>query len=552
MTQWRNLALTALILLFSVLQLNAQNSKNIDLGEIHGNVDINTQYYFEDSIIGAPDVPEQMLYNGFMNLTYTRGNLRAGVRYEAYQNVLLGFSPRYNGSGIVHRYAGYKLGKFDVTAGNFYEQFGNGFGHRSYFEPTIGVDNSIDGFRLKYNSNGVSLTGFIGKQRWYFEQSEGIVRGFNAQIQLNDLVPSMKESRTIVMFGGSATSRYQEDTSPELVLPENVLNLDGRLKISRGGFYVFGEYAYKYNDPSADNGFIYRDGQAIELGTGYSQKGFGFNFTFHSLVNMSFRSDRNNSSQFQELFINFVPSLNKPQTYLLMATLYPYATQFQNEFAFQTSLVYKIPKGSTVGGKYGTTIFLNFSRAQSVDTTNLNDMNTDRLGYTTNLFSPGDEIYWQDANVTIERKFNKAWKARLTYQNLIYNIDVVQGKPDEPNIYANVGVIDIQHNFNRKTALRGELQGLFTEQDQGDWAALVLEFTKSPHWFVSVIDQFNYGNKDPEQRIHYFTVMAGYTNKANRVTLSYGRQREGLFCVGGICRVVPASNGFTLTFSSTF
>ena len=58
---------------------------------IHGNVQLDAQYYFEDSLIGAPDVPEQMLFNGFANFTYEKDNFSAGLRYESYQNPILGF-----------------------------------------------------------------------------------------------------------------------------------------------------------------------------------------------------------------------------------------------------------------------------------------------------------------------------------------------------------------------------------------------------------------------------------------------------------------------------
>jgi hypothetical protein len=34
--------------------------------------------------------------------------------------------------------------------------------------------------------------------------------------------------------------------------------------------------------------------------------------------------------------------------------------------------------------------------------------------------------------------------------------------------------------------------------------------------------------------------------------LAYGRQREGLLCVGGVCRQVPAASGFMLTITSSF
>ena len=34
--------------------------------------------------------------------------------------------------------------------------------------------------------------------------------------------------------------------------------------------------------------------------------------------------------------------------------------------------------------------------------------------------------------------------------------------------------------------------------------------------------------------------------------LSYGKQRAGVMCIGGVCRTVPATNGVSLSISSTF
>jgi hypothetical protein len=34
--------------------------------------------------------------------------------------------------------------------------------------------------------------------------------------------------------------------------------------------------------------------------------------------------------------------------------------------------------------------------------------------------------------------------------------------------------------------------------------------------------------------------------------MSYGKQRAGIFCVGGVCRNVPASNGFAISITSSF
>ena len=108
---------------------------------------------------------------------------------------------------------------------------------------------------------------------------------------------------------------------------------------------------------------------------------------------------------------------------------------------------------------------------------------------------------------------------------------------------------------------RTEIQGLWVGddsdspdqlQDKGHWATVLAEYTWSPHWFVSVLDQYNFGNNDPGKRIHYVYGAAGYINGPHRLSVGYGKRREGIFCVGGVCRAVPASNGFEMTFTSSF
>ena len=108
------------------------------------------------------------------------------------------------------------------------------------------------------------------------------------------------------------------------------------------------------------------------------------------------------------------------------------------------------------------------------------------------------------------------------------------------------------YKINNTNAIKLEYQQLFTKQDNGDWLQFMLEYTVAPKYFVTINDQYNYGNSDKDRRFHYPTVSAGYTNGSNRLTASYGKQREGILCVGGVCRNVPASNGLTITLTSSF
>ncbi len=110
----------------------------------------------------------------------------------------------------------------------------------------------------------------------------------------------------------------------------------------------------------------------------------------------------------------------------------------------------------------------------------------------------------------------------------------------------------MQYKISRKHSIRSEVQGLFTTKDRGDWVTALIEYNISPKFFFAVMDQYNYGNTKPKERIHYLIGSAGYTMGASRFMVTYGKQRAGIFCVGGVCRPVPASNGLSLTFTSSF
>lgn len=549
-----------LALALSPLILQAQ-----DGGQIHGNFSTDAQYYNVDSAIGAVVPPQRLAANAWANLIYTNGPFEAGGRFESYTPALAGYPAGvpYSGSGIGYRYARYKQSDLEVTVGNFFEQFGQGMIFRSYEERYLGVDNAMDGIRLKYQPiRGLYLKGFIGQQRLNFVneavKGPGVVRGFDAEISLSELLDSNWTSANNLIIGGGFVSKYQEDRDPLLELPENVGAYALRANFTTPKWNIYTEYAYKINDPNNKNGFIYKDGQALLVNATYSVKGFGISAGAHSFDNMFFQSDRSAATPF-DLNINFLPPLAKQHTYNLPATLYPYATQPNGEVAAQGELFYKWKKGTALGGKYGTKIALNYSVAYSLDTVRLGlaDDTTARIGYRTAFFSPGKRRYFQDMNVELRKKISDSWELALTYLNVWYDIDIIQGKPGQPAVHADMVILEGLHNFNDKNSLRFELQHLSTKQDQGNWATALAELTFSPHWFVAAMDQYNYiGDAKLEakgqKQLHYPIGSVGYIRGGNRFQVNYGRQRAGIFCVGGVCRQVPAANGLTLSVTSTF
>lgn len=530
-----------------------------NLGSISGNIESTFQYLNKDSLIGADQPESKALLSSYANIYYTVGNFKAGVRMESYLPRIQGYPDRFDGTGLGMRYVGYSNSFVDVTLGNFYEQFGAGLLFRSYEDRALGYDNNMDGMRLIVRPyKGVTLKGVYGNQRLAFQEGKvvkaaGIVRGADAEVHLNQSLTFMNESKLDVVLGASFVSKFQKDDNAELILPQNVGSYGGRLGLRYGKFSLNAEYAYKENDPSEDNNYSYNPGQAALVNLGYSQKGLGIVLSAKSVDNMSLRSDR--SKTLQDAMVNYLPALNKTHTYNLVATLYPYATQPMGEVAYQAEVLYTIKKGSKLGGKYGMPINVNFSTAYGPiqHTSGVNPLDSNGITYTGRLFDQSSLQYWQDINVNITRKFNKDFSLTLAYYNIRLNNDISKISDDASGIIdSHIGVIEMNYKINKSHALRAEIQGLFTDKDKGDWATVVLEYTISPNWFFSVMDQYNYGNSEADKRLHYLIGSFGYVRESSRFMVSYGRQRAGLFCVGGVCRFVPASNGLTFTFTQSF
>ncbi len=534
-------------------------------GTLTGNLESTFQYLNADSIIDAKQPAEKGLLNSYMNVFYTQGNFKAGMRLESYLPRIQGYPNRFDGTGIGMRYIGYSNGFIDATLGSFYEQFGSGLAFRAYEDRALGYDNMMDGARIIVRpKSGIVLKGVYGYQRLSFQggsivHGDGIVRGIDGEIHLNEALKKMKEFPLDVVLGASFVSKYQEDNNPDLILPQNVATYGGRLKLRYKNFYGDVEFVQKEQDPSSDNNYIYNYGHASVFNVSFTKKGLGILVSGKSVDNMSYRSDR--TKDLQDVFINYLPSLNKTHTYNLVATLYPYATQPLGEVAYQTDVLYTFKKGTKIGGKYGTTVGGNFSTTYRPKQNNagINPLDSTGVTYVCRPFQASDSMYWQDINFNISKKFNKKFSTILSFYSIKINNDVVKISNDASGIiHANIGVGEFSYKFNSKHSLRTEIQGLFVQKennlikDKGNWATLLLEYSISPGWFFSFMNQYNYGHPDVAKRVHYPIITCGYIRDATRITVSYGRQRAGLFCVGGVCRFVPASNGLTLSFTQSF
>ena len=448
-----------------------------------GNVESTFQYLNQDSLIDAQQPDSKGLINTYMNVFYTNKGFKAGMRIESYLPRIQGYPNRFDGTGIGMRYIGYSNDFVDVTLGSFYEQFGSGMSLRTYEDRALGYDNMLDGARVILRPyKGVTLKGVYGLQRYSFESgkivhSAGIVRGLDGEVNLNSVFKKLEGKKLDVTLGGSFVSKYQADDNIQYILPENTGVYGGRAKLRYAKFTLGGEYVIKGQDPSTDNGYIYNYGHAALVNFGYSQKGLGIVLSAKSVDNMSYRSDR--EKELTDLFINYLPAMNKTHTYNLVSSIYPYATQPTGEIAYQAEILYTLKRKSKLGGKYGTSINANFSTAYRPlqRTGNIDPADSTGVAYEGRIFDQSDSLLWRDFNINIYRKFTKQFNARLSYYNISLNNDVAKVTQDAHGIIqSHIGVVELGYKINKKHLIKVGLNASCPDDEHGN----ILEAIRQP------------------------------------------------------------------------
>ncbi len=529
-------------------------------GHVTGNVQVDGQMSRADSVIGAQDVPEKLLMNARADILYTNGDFSAGLRFEMYENPLLGFDPQYKGEGLANYFVSYNGEKLSITAGNFYEQFGSGMILRTYEDRYLGLDNSLRGVNVTLRPfDGVTIKALAGKQRCYWYYGDGLVRGVDGEVSLNSVLPFLADSKFRATIGGGFVSKYEDDENiPSYLNPEERLNLplnvgagSVRADLGYGNWSLQAEYARKGQDPSAMNGYIYRPGQGLLLNLTYSQRGFSAGIQAKRIENMGFKSVRSQSGEM--LYINYLPAITKNHTYAFLS-MYPYATQVNGEQGLQADVMYKFKKGTFLGGEYGTDVHVNSSVVYGLDTTVTGFAGTD--GYDVNS-GVGQTLYG-DVSVEVAKKLSKTVKLTTTYAYQVFN-PVVENEPGSLH-HNNIVVADLSWKVNKKHSLRFEAEWMgsdshydaddpeHSDRRAGDWLMGLVEWNIGTHWFVSASDQWAYNDGVG----NYYNLSVGYTHGATRLQVGYGKQREGLLCIGGVCRLVPASNGLTFSLTTSF
>ena len=258
------------------LTVAAQDQKGITLS---GSIQSDVLLPKNDKETGA-EKTEDFQTNTYADLLMQSKHVDAGVRMEYMEHPLPGFENDFKGWGVPNFWVKGKLDKIELTAGTFYEQFGSGFILRTYEERSLGIDNSLLGARLVAKPiQGITLKALSGKQRRYWNWNKSLISGADAEVHLNEWLPSLQQSGTELMVGASWVNKYEEQEEVlapptydyKYNFPEFVNAWDVRATLNKGPWSLLAEYAQKTQDPSYDNQYSYEKGTAVLLSGSYSK-----------------------------------------------------------------------------------------------------------------------------------------------------------------------------------------------------------------------------------------------------------------------------------------
>ena len=524
----------SVVALCSLLSASAQITLGEKGGVISGSIESNNIVYFNDKALSTPAPDTHFGSNDYIKVDYAIDRFSAGIQLETYLPALQGYEIGNYGKQFKVLtpmvYAQWQDKSYSVTVGNLYDQFGNGLIFRTFEDRQLGFNNTLLGVRATANiGNYVAVKALYGRPRLYTNYKSCWAGGADLSLSLGDMF-GMKQGSLFIE--GSYANRMDDQIGKAT---DTLLNMySARLNMDIAGVTLRGEYAGKGIDKSNASNSSDK-GKAIYGELGYSVGNFSFTAMGRVLDKMGTPLCATGNGTGNTL--NYLPALTRQYTYML-ANLNPYQVNVEGEVGGQADFYYSY-RSKTNRYRYWN-IHANYSTYYTLRKSQSKSGNRERL--------------WQDINVDVERQWGKKLKTTLLYSFQEWN--PYHGYHHRTYV-SNIFVADVQYKFNRKTSMRVEAQYLLSGEYEGDWVAGLVEFNLAPKWSFFVSDMYNIGRTDRNgeykgTKKNYYSVGGSYTIKRTRIQLSYGRNRAGFICSGGVCRYSPEYNGINIAVTSSF
>ncbi len=548
-------------------------------GQVSIALESNNSYYAKDKTLENIGLvlPEKRTRgdfgsNDYLKVDYSIGRFSAGVQIDGYLPAMYGYDfydycqrdSKLN--MFLTKYVQWEDANWGVRLGDIYDQFGNGLVFRAYEDRALAFNNSLAGGRAYYNFNNmVNVKVLAGMPRLYDMRSNTAVWGGDIALSISDMAGWYDG---MVSIEGSYVGRYQKDAAVNFPVENftkgvdtDVLNMvSGRVNFEYAGFSLRGEYAAKLNEDIYNPMLDAAKGNVIALDLGYNIGRFSASASFRRQENMT------TFIEFRPMGIGggntmtYLPLLTRQHTYSL-ANLNPYrgsSVHTGGEVGGQIDLYYSL-RNPKARGKYWN-FHVNFSMFNTLD----------HYSKMMNMDMESRNV-WVDFNFDVERQWNKQVKTTFLYSFQRWDEEI--NHYDAPHAHycrSHIFVGDVTYKINKKHSLRFEAQYLASNDYEGDWVAATIEYNLAPKFSFYVSDMWNcepmgnessaYGNyyvdintyEGQNHLLHYYQVGASFTHNSLRAQLSYGRNRAGYVCSGGVCRFQPAYTGVNLALTLSF
>lgn len=541
-------------------------------GQVSIALESNNSYYAPDKklediglVLPEKRVRGDFGSNDYLKVDYNIGRFSAGVQVDGYLPAMYGYdfydySQRDSKLNMfLTKYVQWEDANWGVRLGDIYDQFGNGLIFRAYEDRALAFNNSLAGARAHYSYNNmVNVKVIAGMPRLYDMRSKTAIWGADLSLSFSEMLGWYDG---LVVLEASYVGRHQDVASEYLAkgVEGNVLNMaSGRFNVEAKGFSFRFETVAKLNNDIYNPMYDAAKGNATTIDLGYTKGRFSASASFRRQENMTTFIEYRPMGIGGGNTMTYLPLLTRQHTYSL-ANLNPYrgsSVHTGGEVGGQIDLYYSL-RNPKARGKYWN-FHINYSMFNTVD--HKNSM--------TGLDMEGRNV-WIDFNFDVERQWNKQLKTTFLYS--------FQRWDEEINHYdaahshycrSHIFVGDVTYKINKKHSMRFELQYLASEDYEGDWVAATIEYNLAPKFSFYVSDMWNcekmqdgaYGNyfmnvntyEYQHELLHYYQVGASFTHNSLRAQLSYGRNRAGYVCSGGVCRFQPAYTGVNLALTLSF
>ncbi len=509
-------------------------------GNLSGDLMMNVNFFQRDTNIKAANNPlyDNLLSGGegWLSLRYSGYGFTGVVRFDAFHNSNLQTPTNaLTASGLGMFSLSKQVKNLTITAGHVYDQIGSGIIFRAYEDRGLLIDNALFGFHLKYRlSDKLTLKGFSGQTKNLFDRYAPIIKGFNAEGDFDickgkaHITPGIglmnrtidQQSMNILVANINSmpqSDRFVPTYNMQAITLYNTLNV--------GNFTWYAEGAMK--SPEAivipELGLRKYKGNVLFSTLGYAQNKFGINASVRRTDHFVMRTSPD--QQLLKGMMNWQPIIAQIRPQRLIARYTP-PSQEMSELASNIN-TFITP----------------------------NDNYTFNVGYTHIDNLRGDALYREVFGETEIRSIKRIM-LHLGFQYLVYNQSIYQSKVKEeyPDVHAITPFMEVLYKISKKKSLRCELQYMSTKQDYGSWAFALLEYNISPNWSFAATDMYNISpNKAHVKTAHHYpNLFIAYTKDANRFTIQYVKQVDGINCTGGVCRYEPAFSGFKVGVTSSF